>query len=382
MMPTIQPAHAADVHWDALVAGAGPAGAMTAFLLARQGRRVLLCEKEDFPRHKPCGCCVNHVALETLRRHGLSKITASAPAIRHLVLRVGAKRLDTPLTETRAIARSDLDLSLVEAAIAQGAEFVPQCAARRATGGKVELDVGTATADVLIACDGLRGTLLDPASAVTTAPDSWIGVAGDGNSSGDVVEDGVIAMHVGQGGYVGVVRLANGHTHIAAAVASDACRQAGGVGNLVQRIVSQCGGHCDCSSIHWMGTPRLTRARRVFGGHRLLAAGDACAYVEPFSGEGIAWALQAAEALATWLPRDLRSWDDRLASQWTALHRKFFRQHLWVCRALRFALHRPWLASVLVDFGRMAPPAVQAILHHTDRPVVSRSRVAIEGMPT
>ena len=41
--------------FDAIVAGAGPAGATAARLLARSGARVLLLDKARFPREKPCG---------------------------------------------------------------------------------------------------------------------------------------------------------------------------------------------------------------------------------------------------------------------------------------------------------------------------------------
>jgi len=44
--------------WDALVVGAGPAGSVSAALLARRGWRVLLVEKSDWPRDKACGGCV------------------------------------------------------------------------------------------------------------------------------------------------------------------------------------------------------------------------------------------------------------------------------------------------------------------------------------
>jgi flavin-dependent dehydrogenase len=43
--------------WDAVVIGAGPAGAMAARELALLGGRILLVERKRFPRWKICGAC-------------------------------------------------------------------------------------------------------------------------------------------------------------------------------------------------------------------------------------------------------------------------------------------------------------------------------------
>ncbi len=41
--------------YDCIIVGAGPAGGTAAYHLAKQGRSVLVLEKESLPRYKPCG---------------------------------------------------------------------------------------------------------------------------------------------------------------------------------------------------------------------------------------------------------------------------------------------------------------------------------------
>ena len=53
--PTLDAAAASRRVWDAVVVGAGPAGAMAARELAGRGAAVLLVDKARFPRYKTCG---------------------------------------------------------------------------------------------------------------------------------------------------------------------------------------------------------------------------------------------------------------------------------------------------------------------------------------
>jgi flavin-dependent dehydrogenase len=58
---------------DVLIAGAGPAGAVAATVLARAGARVLVLDRAQFPRPKLCGDTLNPGALAVLRRPSRSK---------------------------------------------------------------------------------------------------------------------------------------------------------------------------------------------------------------------------------------------------------------------------------------------------------------------
>ena len=54
---------------DVAIAGAGPAGALAAAILAKAGLRVSVFDRARFPRHKLCGDTLNPGALGVIRRH-------------------------------------------------------------------------------------------------------------------------------------------------------------------------------------------------------------------------------------------------------------------------------------------------------------------------
>ena len=60
---------------DVLIAGAGPAGAMAATVLARAGVRVLVLDRARFPRDKLCGDTLNPGALAILSRVGSLRLS-------------------------------------------------------------------------------------------------------------------------------------------------------------------------------------------------------------------------------------------------------------------------------------------------------------------
>jgi geranylgeranyl reductase family protein len=85
----------AGASYDAIVVGAGPSGSSLSIRLALAGRRVLLLEKEHFPRDKVCGDFVSPRGLAVVAELGcLSEVlAASGTHIRSSFVHFGAERL-------------------------------------------------------------------------------------------------------------------------------------------------------------------------------------------------------------------------------------------------------------------------------------------------
>jgi len=65
---------------DAIIIGAGPAGSLSALLLARAGWSVTVLEQHAFPRDKVCGECLSSRGVDILKRHDLyDALQASRP---------------------------------------------------------------------------------------------------------------------------------------------------------------------------------------------------------------------------------------------------------------------------------------------------------------
>lgn len=118
---------------EIIVVGAGPAGCAAAIELAQKGHRVLLMDKEEFPRNKVCGDAIAPMGLEILRALGLKEKLEKTDfykidgfrftSLKGRVLNVGlqSKRLDL---RTLVAPRLLLDAMLKEHAVACGAKFL------------------------------------------------------------------------------------------------------------------------------------------------------------------------------------------------------------------------------------------------------------------
>ena len=72
----------------------------------------------------------------------------------------------------------------------------------------------------------------------------------------------------------------------------------------------------------WRGTPLLTRQTRPLAANRCLIVGDAAEYAEPFTGEGIGWAMGSAVLASTLIQQGLEVWNSEIAERWNRLYER------------------------------------------------------------
>lgn len=119
----------ADKKFDVVVVGAGPGGSSAATGLARGGAKVLLVDKFNFPRDKPCGDFIGRQAYALALKMGVAPARFVAyPPLAGVKMRTPSQRdLDLPGARAgagaRIIPRTVFDTALVDLAVEAGVTF-------------------------------------------------------------------------------------------------------------------------------------------------------------------------------------------------------------------------------------------------------------------
>ncbi|MFN6108159.1 MAG: NAD(P)/FAD-dependent oxidoreductase [Planctomycetaceae bacterium] len=385
--------------WDVVVIGAGLAGSLTALLASRAGARVLLVEKKALPRDKVCGGCLNTAALRVFERAGLLPGLAAlgGPWLERYELFAGGPPLRIPLAGGVSVSRSRLDAWLVTQARQAAVHCLdqvqalvvdlpdPQSPTRVVELSRAGQPLEQLETRLVVVADGLAHASLQkqPGFVDRISPRSHVGLAARAAlpSAATSPERGTIAMAVGDGGYVGLARDETGDVHLAAAVDPRCLRSAGGPAACVAAILGQAGHPLQgaCAGLSWIGTGPLTHHLHPAAAHRLFVVGDALRYVEPFTGEGMAWALHGAERLAPLLLRALAGWRPGFIPEWNQPPR--FGRGAW-CRTLTTALRSHWLVRPVVAGLRHTPRLARYLAAAIDPPSdFSRERYEAAGRP-
>lgn len=369
--------------WDAVVIGAGPAGSLVSQRLATRGYRILVIDKEQFPRPKVCGGCLGAVGATALREAslGLGELGVDSVPLQRVSIHSGDRQATLPLSGRRAIHRCQFDARLLDQAVRYGTQTLIGSRAKlgcvREGSRDVEIaasadDSRTVRARLVITAAGLGADRLLPSDERPVTVRRSNGRVGAGATVAACEPYGDasgVTMACGRGGegYVGIAPLPGEQLDIAAAFDPRAVSDAGGTAPLAAKILRDCDLPVPEQLLEsdWRATPTLTQRPTRLGAERVLLIGDAAGYVEPFTGEGIGWALRSALEVESLAVRAIDCWQPSTVDAWTTQHAatlgRWQRRCRAVCNLIGGRWATPWVVGALASAPWLARPVLRQI---------------------
>lgn len=396
---------------EAIIIGGGPAGAVAAWRLAVAGWRVLMVERRTDGAAKCCGHCLHPDAFRVLDAMGVGDAVRRASLGRtrrgRVCLADDREVLDVRFARdlVRDVAsdvvggglivpRRTFDAILRTAAACAGVDVRTDVAASvvaiDAGGAAVRLrGLGerhapeeTLRTSFLIGADGCGSAVARAAGLVETAAvgrkfGMAMDVAIDPVRCGDRFDD-AITMFVVEGGYLGVVREGSDRLHCGALVAADApmpTKPREALGWFIERsadlaaLVGPAWGDRVSHVVASGPMPWRTRARTT---DRVALVGDAAGYIEPFTGEGMRWAIESGWLLGqaigegAWDARARERYEQAWMNEIAPMHRRCERVAAIAGASRMLAgvgAARRWMPSALRQLGdRALAPLVRALV--------------------
>ncbi|GAB3861382.1 geranylgeranyl reductase family protein [Dactylosporangium cerinum] len=365
--------------FDVVVVGAGPAGASAALAARRAGASVLLLDKADFPRDKPCGDGIAPHALDVLAGLGVTGVEAGyapVPALR-LVGPAGGAVARAHARPTYTIPRLQLDQRIVAAAVAAGAVLRRHTVRRvEERDARVVLD-GVVSAGAVIGADGAYSVVRKALGQAPNGPGHLaLAIRGYAPAPAGPVEQRIVTASREWPAYAWAFPIGDGTANIGygEVLHGRSISRAHLLDRLAALLpdvdVAAAGG------LRAHHLPLSTRRPPPARG-RLLLAGDAMSLINPFTGEGIFYAVLSG-ALA-----GAAAAGDAPGRRYAAAFQGRLGRHLRHSRAAALLGGRQWIVNAAVRAadrrqavfddlielglgdGTLTPRTIGAIARHT-----------------
>ena len=354
--------------FDVAIVGGGPAGSSCAAFCARGGLRTLVLERERFPREKVCGDCLNPSCWPVLQRLSLAQRVRDLPHYKLdsvEFIAIGGRNVivDLPTGDDceLSVKRSLFDALLLKHARELGAhvrEETTVTALAHDENWKIETAGGeNFSARILIGADGRNSTvarlcnLLPPPARERVALQAHI------------------ALPQNFGGRVVLQFLPEGYSGQAPVNETELNLCLVGTPPTISRLRKWAEGHFEITANQsWRTITPLTRSPVPCAHENVLFIGDAARVVEPFTGEGIYYAMQSGELAAIAISKIMRGEDQQATlREFAGACAEMYRGRLWINRLARMAVLWPRAGSLFVRAAQIQP----AIMSLLTRKIVS-----------
>src|SRR5437588_3931014 len=354
--------------FEVAIVGGGPAGSTCAAFCAAAGMRTLVLEREKFPREKVCGDCINPACCAVLERLELAEQIRNLPhgvldAVEFIAMGGQELRADLPRRDNGMISvkRSLFDHLLLERARTVGAEIREEATVialdrTAAKNWKIDIVREAFAARIIVGADGRNSTvarlrnLLPRPERERVALQAHIPLPRDfGNR---------IVLQFLPEGYSGQAPVNDRELNLCLVGAPPT------ISSLRAWAEQEFKLPADQT---WRTITPLTRAPVSVAHENLFFIGEAARVVEPFTGEGIYYALRSGELAEKAIVKILRGEQSALR-QFVRAHRAMYRGRLWVNRLARRAVLSPKMASRFLQVARFSPVVLRLLTTKIVRP--------------
>jgi geranylgeranyl reductase family protein len=342
---------------DVAIVGGGPAGSTCAAFCAAAGLRTLILEREKFPREKVCGDCINPACWPVLGKLELAEQIRNWPhgvlsAVEFIAIGGQKLRVDLPggASSEIAIKRSLFDHLLLNRARTLGAEIREEAtliALDRTAAKNWKLDIvrETFAARVVVGADGRNSTVARLRNLLPRPERERVALQAH------------IPLPKGFGNRIVLQFLPEGYSGQAPVNDRELNLCLVGTPPTISSLRTWAEQQFKLPAAQvWRTITPLTRAPVSVAHENLFFIGDAARVVEPFTGEGIYYALRSGELAANAIIRILRDEDRQSAlRQFVRAHRTMYRGRLWINRLARAAVLSPKTASRFLQVAPFSP---------------------------
>ncbi|MEU2263957.1 geranylgeranyl reductase family protein [Streptomyces sp. NPDC019645] len=298
--------------WDVVVVGAGPAGASAAYAAAVTGRRVLLLEKAELPRYKTCGGGIIGPSRDALppgfelplkdRVHAVTfsmngRLARTRRSRRMLFGLVNRPEFDAALVQHAEKAGAVLRTGVTVSRVEQHGPAVPD----RRTVAVVLADGETVLARAVVGADGSAGRIGAHVGVKTDQVD--LGLEAEIPVPATVAEDWAGRVLIDWGPMPG----SYGWVFPKGDVLTVGVISARGEGAATKRYLEDFIARLGLAGFEpAVSSGHLTRCRSddsPLSRGRVLVCGDAAGLLEPWTREGISFALRSGRLAGEWAVR-------------------------------------------------------------------------------
>lgn len=368
--------------YDVAITGGGLAGLALAIQLVRQGRTVVLFEKEAYPFHRVCGEYISRESWNFLISLGLDLPGLQVPVITQLqVSSPSGKKLDQQLPLGGfGISRFLLDESLCRIAKSSGAEVLENTKVIDLSQNGNHFITTTAAGSYKsrTACGsfGKRSNLdinwqRPFIRHLKTSLNNYIGVKYHvrGNFAADTV-----FLHLFKNGYAGLVKI-EGDLYNFCYLSSESNLKA--CGNSIEQLEKQVLARNPVISDLLSNAVRVddkpvTISQISFESkdrveNHVLMLGDAAGMITPLCGNGMSIALHSSKIAASLINDFLAGakTQHELELAWSDSWKREFGNRLKAGRMIQRCLSRPGLAAMMIRAGQLAPSLLKLLIRRT-----------------